>query len=270
MSVDALSIFWRFQALAISPPPMMAMIPRIATTANSSTRLNPLRERGRSTLRRGRTSGRVTLIMQNPPFLKRGPCRNPVLIAKRLLAAILHPVLSRPTAPVASVDSTLFVTPAARPRTILGPRARGRSATIGGHGDGLMVLEKLRGPPPEPALVAQLRDHKWTSEEQKRELLEKFHAIVKPDVEWIVWTGLEQVPEIRAAGLAILKRRHDRAGLEALVPLLKTRSEAVRRVVMRFLKELAGPQLGPFLQEIGSRGDDFARLAALELARAHV
>src|ERR1035438_3916778 len=125
MSVDALCIFWRFQALAISPPPMMAMIPRIATTANISTRLNPLRERGRSTLRRGRASGRVTLIMQNPPFLKRGPCRNPVLTAKRLVAAILHPVLSRPTAPVASVDSTLFVTPAARPRTILVPRARG-------------------------------------------------------------------------------------------------------------------------------------------------
>ncbi len=130
-----------------------------------------------------------------------------------------------------------------------------------------MVLEKLRGLRSEPAVVAQLRDHKWTSEEHKRELLEKLHAIVKPDVGWIVWTALEPIPEIRAAGLAILKRRHDRTGLEALVPLLKTRSEAVRRAVMRFLKELAGPQLGPFLQEIGSRGDDFARLAALELAR---
>src|SRR5450756_749651 len=130
-----------------------------------------------------------------------------------------------------------------------------------------MVLEKLRGLRSEPAVVAQLRDHKWTSEEHKRELLEKFHAIVKPDVAWIVWTALEQIPEVRAAGLAILKRRHDRAGLEALVPLLKTRSEAVRRAVMRFLKELAGPQLGPFLQEVASRGDDFARLAALDLAR---
>src|SRR5450756_2101271 len=118
-----------------------------------------------------------------------------------------------------------------------------------------MVLEKLRGLRSEPAVVAQLRDHKWTSEEHKRELLEKLHAIVKPDVGWIVWTALEPIPEIRAAGLAILKRRHDRAGLEALVPLLKTRSEAVRRAVMRFLKE------------IGSRGDNFARLAALELAR---
>ena len=111
-----------------------------------------------------------------------------------------------------------------------------------------MVLDKLRkGLRSEPAFVAQLREHKWTSEEQKRELLEKFHALSKPDAEWIVWTALDPVPEIRAAGLAILRRRHDRAGLEALVPLLKTRSEAVRRAVMRFLKELAGPQLGPFL-----------------------
>src|SRR5450759_2741007 len=130
-----------------------------------------------------------------------------------------------------------------------------------------MVLEKLRGLRSEPAFVAQLREHRWTNEQQKRELLEKFQTVSKPYVEWVAWTALDQTPEIRAAGLAILKRRHDRTGLEALVPLLKTRSEAVRRAVMRFLKDLAGPQLGPFLREIGSRGDDFARLAALELAR---
>jgi twitching motility protein PilT len=130
-----------------------------------------------------------------------------------------------------------------------------------------MVLEKLRGLRSEPAFIVQLREHKWTSEGQKKELLEKFQALAKPDAAWVAWTALDQTPEIRAAGLAILKRRHDRAGLEALVPFLKTRSEAVRRAVMRFLKDLAGPQLGPFLQEIASRGDDFARLSALDLAR---
>jgi twitching motility protein PilT len=130
-----------------------------------------------------------------------------------------------------------------------------------------MVLEKLRGLRSEPAFVVQLREHKWTSEGQKKDLLEKFQALVKPDAGWVAWTALDQTPEIRAAGLAILKRRHDRAGLEALVPLLKTRSEAVRRAVMRFLKDLAGPQLGGFLQEIASRGDDLARLSALDLAR---
>jgi twitching motility protein PilT len=129
------------------------------------------------------------------------------------------------------------------------------------------VLEKLRGLRSEPAFIGALREHKWAGEEQKKDLLEKFQALPKPDVEWVAWTAVDPVPEIRAAGLAILKRRHDRAGLEALVPLLKTRSEAVRRAVMRFLKDLAGPQLGPFLQEIASRGDDFGRLAALELAR---
>ena len=129
------------------------------------------------------------------------------------------------------------------------------------------MLEKLRGLRSEPAFVAALREHKWTSEDQRKELLDKFHALSKPEVDWIAWTAVDPVPEIRAAGLAILKRRHDRAGLDALVPMLKTRSEAVRRAVMRFLKELAGTQLAPFLQEIASRGDDFGRLAALELAR---
>jgi twitching motility protein PilT len=130
-----------------------------------------------------------------------------------------------------------------------------------------MVLGKLRGLRSEPSFVVQLREHKWTGEAQKKELLDKFQALAKPEPEWVAWTALDQTPEIRAAGLAILKRRHDRAGLESLVPLLKTRSEAVRRAVMRFLKDLAGPQLGPFLQEVASSGDDFARLAALELAR---
>ena len=129
------------------------------------------------------------------------------------------------------------------------------------------MLEKLRGLRSEPAFVAALREHKWSSEDQKKDLLEKFQALPRPDVEWVAWTAVDQVPEVRAAGLAILKRRHDRSGLEALVPMLKTRSEAVRRAVMRFLKELAGPQLGPFLQEVASRGDDFARLSALELAK---
>jgi twitching motility protein PilT len=130
-----------------------------------------------------------------------------------------------------------------------------------------MVLEKLRGLRSEPVFIVQLREHKWTSEGQKKDLLEKFQALAKPDAAWVAWTALDQTPEIRAAGLAILKRRHDRAGLEALVPLLKTRSEAVRRAVMRFLKDLAGPQLGPFLQEIASSGDDLARLSALDLAK---
>ena len=68
MSPEALCIFWRFQAFEISIPPRMKTIARIATTANISTRLNPLRERGREARKSGRASGSVTVIMQNPPF----------------------------------------------------------------------------------------------------------------------------------------------------------------------------------------------------------
>src|SRR5664280_2889620 len=105
-----------------------------------------------------------------------------------------------------------------------------------------MVLEKLRGLRSEPAFVAQLREHKWTNEQQKRELLEKFQSVSKPDVEWVAWTALDQTPEIRAAGLAIMKRRHDRAGLEAPVPLLKTRQGAVN-LLMSFAPELLARRL---------------------------
>jgi len=62
MSVEALWTFWRFQALEISLPPTMNMIPRITRTASSSIRLKPLRPRGRGAYESGR-SGSKRLIM---------------------------------------------------------------------------------------------------------------------------------------------------------------------------------------------------------------
>ena len=53
----------KFQALAISPPPMTNMMPRITTTASSSIRLKPLRPRGRGAYGSGRASGSKKLIM---------------------------------------------------------------------------------------------------------------------------------------------------------------------------------------------------------------
>ena len=131
-----------------------------------------------------------------------------------------------------------------------------------------MVLDRLRkGLRTEPAFVAQLREHRFTNEAQKKDLLGKFLALSDPDPAWVVWAATDSVPEIRAAALEILGRRKDRAGLQALLPLLRTRSEAVRRAIQRFLKDLAGPHLAAFLGEIASHGDDFARLAALDLAK---
>ncbi|HKC23357.1 MAG TPA: ATPase, T2SS/T4P/T4SS family, partial [Thermoanaerobaculia bacterium] len=114
-----------------------------------------------------------------------------------------------------------------------------------------------------------LKAHKWTSEAQKRELVERFRAMPGLEPEDVVWTAVDQANDIRAAGLEILKRRPEKIDetLEALVPMLRTRSEALRRAVQRFMKELGGAQLGPLLMKLCDARSELIRLSALELAR---
>ncbi|HQR66965.1 MAG TPA: PilT/PilU family type 4a pilus ATPase [Thermoanaerobaculia bacterium] len=130
-----------------------------------------------------------------------------------------------------------------------------------------MVLEKLRkGLRSEPPWVTQLREHRWISDVQRKELLDRFVGMSAPEVEWVTWTALEPSPDIRAAGISILRRRTDREAYHALAALLHTHSEAARRAVIRFLKDLAGADLGPVLLELASLSNERGRLAGLELA----
>ncbi|MEO6325272.1 MAG: PilT/PilU family type 4a pilus ATPase [Thermoanaerobaculia bacterium] len=131
-----------------------------------------------------------------------------------------------------------------------------------------MVLEKIRkGLRPEPPTIAQLRAHQWTTDAQKRDLLDKFLALSSVEPDEIAWTAVDSMPEIRSAGMAHLRRADSREALDALVPLLRTRSEAARRAVQRAVREVAGESLSPFLLELCDQGTDFERLAAMELAR---
>jgi len=132
-----------------------------------------------------------------------------------------------------------------------------------------VVLEMMKkGFRADPGIVAQLKAHQWSGDAQKKDLVEKFQALPNLEVEDVAWTAADPTPEIRAAGLAILKRRGvDKAVLDAVVAMARTRSEAARRGVQRFLRELAaGGDLGGFLAQIAERGDDFAKLTALEMA----
>ena len=132
-----------------------------------------------------------------------------------------------------------------------------------------MVLEMMKkGFRADPGVVAQLKAHQWSGDAQKKDLVEKFQALPGLEVEDVAWTAADPTPEIRAAGLAILKRRgYDRAALEAVVAMARTRSEAARRGVQRFLRDLAaGSDLTGFLTQLAERGDDYAKLTALEMA----
>jgi twitching motility protein PilT len=132
-----------------------------------------------------------------------------------------------------------------------------------------VVLEMMKkGFRADPGIVAQLKAHQWANDAQKKDLVEKFQAMAGLEVEDVAWTAADPTPELRAAGLAILKRRGvDKAALDAVVAMARTRSEAARRGVQRFLRELAaGGDLGGFLLQVAERGDDFAKLTALEMA----
>jgi twitching motility protein PilT len=132
-----------------------------------------------------------------------------------------------------------------------------------------VVLEMMKkGFRADPAIVPQLKAHQWSSDAHKKDLIERFQALPNPEIEDVAWTAADQTPEIRAAGLAILKRRGvDKAVLEAVVAMARTRSDAARRGVQRFLRELtAGTDLSGFLVQVAERGDDFAKLTALEMA----
>ncbi len=118
----------------------------------------------------------------------------------------------------------------------------------------------------EPPWVTQLRERRWTSETQRKELLERFLLLPDPEPDWAVWTALDPNPEVRSAGIALLRRRRDREAYHALAALLGTRSQAARRAVLRFLKELAGADLPPVLLDLAGRSDERSRLAALELS----
>jgi twitching motility protein PilT len=130
-----------------------------------------------------------------------------------------------------------------------------------------MVLEKIRkGLRSEPPWITQLREHRWSSEAQRKELLDRFLAQAEPEADWVVWTALDPSPELRSAGIALLKKRGDRNAFPALAALLHTKSDAARRAVLRFIKDLAGSDLAGVLLELASTGDDRTRLATLELA----
>ena len=132
-----------------------------------------------------------------------------------------------------------------------------------------MVLEMMKkGFRSDSAVVAQLRAHQWSGEAQKKDLVEKFQALPGLEVEDVAWTAADPVPEIRAAGLAMLRRRGaDKEALDAVVAMGRTRSEAARRAVQRFLRDLAGgTDLGSFLASLAEREDSFAKLTALEMS----
>jgi HEAT repeat protein len=132
-----------------------------------------------------------------------------------------------------------------------------------------VVLDKLRERlHNEPQVVTQLKAKQFTSEAQKKALVDKFVALTEYEPEHVAWAAADPAPELRQAAMALLKRYPDqKLVLAALTPLLRTRSEAQRRGVQRFIQELAGADFPRVVAELSEGGDDFVLVACLDVAK---
>jgi twitching motility protein PilT len=90
------------------------------------------------------------------------------------------------------------------------------------------------------ALFNRVRAKAWKSETERDELMKQVAAVPGLEARDVAWMAVEQDPQIKQAGLTLLKRWPFETSAEALLPLLGQRTEAVRRNTMAALEALAG------------------------------
>ncbi|MEX1246523.1 MAG: PilT/PilU family type 4a pilus ATPase [Thermoanaerobaculia bacterium] len=100
---------------------------------------------------------------------------------------------------------------------------------------------------PSDALLGKIRARAWKTEAERDELLKALGAAGELEAEDVAWMAVESDAAVRQAGLALLKRQQYEASSAAIFPFLASKTEAVRRLAMQALEQLAG---GGFLEKL--------------------
>ena len=100
---------------------------------------------------------------------------------------------------------------------------------------------------PSDALLGKLRARAWKNEAERDELLKAVGAAGELEAEDLAWMAVESDATVRQAGLTLLKRQPYEGTSAAIFPFLASKTEAVRRLSMQALEQLAG---GSFLERL--------------------
>ncbi|MGH9365886.1 MAG: PilT/PilU family type 4a pilus ATPase, partial [Thermoanaerobaculia bacterium] len=117
------------------------------------------------------------------------------------------------------------------------------------------------------ALVARVRAKGWKTEAEREDLMRQVAAIPGLEARDVAWMAVEQDPQLRQGGLALLKRWPFDTAAEALLPLLAQRIEGVRRNTMAALESLAGASFPEKMMGYLDHKDPAVVNAALDFAK---
>jgi twitching motility protein PilT len=151
-----------------------------------------------------------------------------------------------------------------------GPRRSARGARKPGalHSTHNMWSKKRTVDSPQVrALFAKVRAKGWKTEAEREDLMKQVAAIPGLEAVDVAWMAVEQDPQLKQAGLTLLKRWPFDTAAEALLPLLAQRSDAMRRSTMGALEALAGATFPEKMMGYLEHKDPAVVHAALDFAK---
>jgi twitching motility protein PilT len=117
------------------------------------------------------------------------------------------------------------------------------------------------------ALFTRVRAKGWRTENEREEVLRQLAAVPGLEARDVAWMAVESDPQLKQAGLTLLKRWPFDTAAEALLPLLGERTDAVRRGTMAALEALAGSAFPEKMQGYLEHDDPAVVNAALDFAK---
>src|SRR5262249_39183543 len=117
------------------------------------------------------------------------------------------------------------------------------------------------------ALFARVRGKNWKTEAEREELFKQVAGVPGLEARDIGWMAAEQDPQIRQAGLTLLKRWPFDTAADAVLPVLRRRADRGPRETMAALESLDGATFPEKMAGYLEHTDPAVVHAALDFAK---